>query len=311
MSNLTAYITHPTCLEHDNGKGHPESARRLLAIQKQLESSGVYQKLNHFQAPRVSREQLQRVHTQQYLDYIEHNNPGTKSDIFYLDPDTRMSFHSLEAARRASGAVILATDMVIQQKVNNAFCAVRPPGHHAKRNQAMGFCIYNNIMVGVAHALSHGMDRVALMDFDVHHGNGSENIIGQNEKILFCSSFQHPYYPNESFSNTSQVICSPLAAGSGSSEFQAEVESKWLDALEQFKPQMIFISAGFDAHRDDYMANLNFTENDYQWVTEKIVEIADKYSQGRIVSSLEGGYDTFSLSCSVQAHLLALLKSQI
>lgn len=309
--NKTAYITHPACLKHDNGAGHPESPNRLKAIDRQLHNSSLNQRLEYFQAPKVSREQLERVHGTKYLDYIEENSPASEQGTFYLDPDTRLSYHSFEAANRAAGAVILATDLVIQQKVNNAFCAVRPPGHHAKANSAMGFCIYNNIMLGVEHALEHyGLERVALLDFDVHHGNGSENIIGHDERILFCSTFQHPFYPNEPFAQDNpHIICSPLNAGSSGSEFRAVVNDKWLAALEQFKPQMIFISAGFDAHTDDFLANLNFTEADYQWVTDQIVEIANKYSDGRIVSSLEGGYNTSALANSVEAHLRSLVLS--
>jgi len=309
MTNLTAYISHQDCLQHDNGAGHPESPNRLLAIQQQLHDSGLYNRLKHFTAAKVTREQLLRVHSPHYLDSIEQNAPDAPTGIYYLDPDTRLSFFSLDAARRAAGAVILATDMVMTQQVNNAFCAVRPPGHHAKANRAMGFCIYNNITIGIAHALAiHGLERVALLDFDVHHGNGSEDIIGQNESVLFCSTFQHPFYPNEPFAQDNpRIICSPLSAGASGAEFRAVVKDKWLTALDDFKPQMIFISAGFDAHRDDFLANLNFTEDDYQWVTEQIVEVADQYSQGRIVSSLEGGYQTDALANSVEVHLRALL----
>ena len=173
----------------------------------------------------------------------------------------------------------------------------------------MGFCIYNNITIGIAHALAvHDLERVALLDFDVHHGNGSEDIIGQNESVLFCSTFQHPFYPNEPFAHDNpRIICSPLSAGASGAEFRAIVKDKWRTALADFKPQMIFISAGFDAHRDDFLANLNFTESDYQWVTEQIVAVANKYSQGRIVSSLEGGYQTDALANSVEVHLRALL----
>ncbi|MDX2503496.1 MAG: histone deacetylase family protein [Gammaproteobacteria bacterium] len=305
----TAYITHPACLKHDNGMGHPESPERLLAIQQQLQNSGLYQKLKHFEAPEVTREQLERVHNSEYLDNIEQHAPLSEQSVFYLDPDTRLSHGSLEAARRAAGAIVLATDLVMTQEVNNAFCAVRPPGHHAKSDQAMGFCIYNNITVGIAHAIEHhGLQRVALLDFDVHHGNGSENILRHNERVLFCSTFQHPYYPNEPFAQDNpQVICSPLRAGSSGTEFRTIVEDKWLTALQQFKPQMIFISAGFDAHRDDFLANLNFTEADYQWATEQIVTVAGQFSQGRIVSSLEGGYHTTALARSVESHLMALM----
>jgi len=310
MKNLTAYITHQDCLKHDNGAGHPESPNRLLAINQQLQDSELYQYLTHFDAPKVTREQLERVHRPDYLNYIEQNAPASDGDVFYLDSDTRLSFYSLEAAIRAAGAVVLATDLVMRQEVNNAFCAVRPPGHHAKTDQAMGFCIFNNITIGIAHALvAHGLDRVALLDFDVHHGNGSENILGNDERVLFCSTFQHPYYPYEAFATDNpHIICSPLAEGASGREFRAVVEDQWLKALDAFEPQMLFISAGFDAHRDDFLAGLNFSEDDYRWVTEQIVAVAHKYSQGRIVSSLEGGYQTDALANSVEVHLRALLN---
>ena len=195
----------------------------------------------------------------------------------------------------------------MNKQLLNAFCGVRPPGHHAKKDRAMGFCLYNNIMLGVYHALANGLERVALLDFDVHHGNGSENIIADDHRILYCSTFQHPYYPYEQFQNNQHIICSPLAAGSGSEEFRTEVTNKWIPAIVKFKPQIIFMSAGFDAHKDDYLAGLNFTVEDYYWVTENIVNMADKYASGRIVSSLEGGYNTDALAKCVEAHLLALL----
>jgi len=308
--NKTAYITHPACLKHNTGAGHPESPERLLAITEQLEVSGLNQQLLDYDAPIVKRKHLERVHGKSYLDSIEQNKPVIDGDITQLDPDTQMSYHSFEAAGRAAGAVVLATDLVINGKVNNAFCAVRPPGHHAKRHRAMGFCIYNNIMVGIYHALEHhGLERVALLDFDVHHGNGSENIIADDDRILFCSTFQHPYYPYEPCQNNEHKVCSPLPSGAGSTEFRAEVTNKWIPALEKFKPQIIFISAGFDAHEGDYLANLNFTEEDYYWVTEQIDNIAYKYAAGRIISSLEGGYELESLANSVESHLLALLDN--
>ena len=305
--NKTAYITHPACLQHDTGPGHPESAQRLMAIEQRLKESDTFDKLSHFDALRISNNQLGQVHSQAYLDLIENNAPVSDDDTVHLDPDTQMSFHSLEAAKRAAGAVVLATELVMNKQVNNAFCAVRPPGHHAKKDRAMGFCLYNNIMVGVYHALANDLQRVALLDFDVHHGNGSENIIADDNRILFCSTFQHPYYPYERFQNNQHIICSPLTEGSGSEEFRTEVTNKWIPAIDKFKPQMIFISAGFDAHKDDYLAGLNFTEEDYYWVTKKVVNMADKYASGRIVSSLEGGYNTDALAKSVEAHLLALL----
>lgn len=307
LMNKTAYISHPACLKHDTGSGHPESPQRLIAIEKQLKVSGTFENLIHFEAPLVSHKQLAQAHSQTHLDLIENSAPVSDGDAVNLDPDTQMSFHSLESAKRAAGAVVLATELVIDKQVDNAFCAVRPPGHHAKKDRVMGFCFYNNIMVGIYHALANGLDRVALLDFDVHHGNGSENIIADDNRILFCSSFQHPYYPYEPCRSNEHIICSPLSSGAGSKEFRAEVMNKWIPVLEKFRPQMIFISAGFDAHKDDYLAGLNFTEADYFWITEEIVNIADKYASGRIVSSLEGGYNTVALSSSVEVHIKGVL----
>lgn len=305
--NKTAYITHPVYLKHDTGRGHPESPERLTALEKGLKKSDLWGKLLQYEGPIVSREDLVRAHDVNYLDSIENSAPTTQSEVVYLDRDTRISFHSLEAAQRASGAVVLATDLVLDGQVDNAFCAVRPPGHHAKRNRSMGFCVYNHAMVGIYHALSRGIHRVALLDFDVHHGNGSEQIIADDERVLFCSTFQYPYYPHEPFKNNGHIICSPLPSGAGSQEFRDEVNHRWIPALEQFKPEIIFISAGFDAHADDSLADLNLKTEDYQWVTSKIMEIANQYAFGRIVSILEGGYNTHILSETVQVHVRTLL----
>jgi acetoin utilization deacetylase AcuC-like enzyme len=301
--NKTAYITHPIFLQHDTGNGHPEAPQRLIAIQEKLKDSGLFDQLIHYQAPLATDEQLERAHDKNYLHAIEAAAPATENDSCYLDQDTRMSYHSLEAAKRAAGAVVLATEQVLTRKIKHAFCSVRPPGHHAKRNRSMGFCIYNNAMIGIYHALAHGLNRVALLDFDVHHGNGSENIIAADERILFCSTFQHPYYPNESFKNNDHILCSGLTAGAGSAEFRHEVKTRWIPALDQFKPEMIFVSAGFDAHQDDYLADLDFTTDDYGWVAQEIAEVAERYCQGRVVSTLEGGYNTESLAASVETYL--------
>lgn len=306
------YITHPACLQHDNGVGHPESPQRLTAIVEHLKTSSVYEKLVFYQAPLATTEQLQRVHAKSYIHSIENKAPGEGESAVYLDPDTCLTAHTLEAAKRASGAVVLATELVMEGAIEHAFCAVRPPGHHAKHDRAMGFCVFNNITVGIAHALEkYQLDRIALLDFDVHHGNGSENILKNETRVMFCSSFQHPYYPNEPFAiNHERIICTPLTVNSGGIEFRQVVEDKWLPALERFKPQMIFISAGFDAHRDDFLAGLNLSEADYYWITEKIVAIAAQYADRRIVSSLEGGYNTEALARSVAAHLQALTLSK-
>jgi acetoin utilization deacetylase AcuC-like enzyme len=204
----------------------------------------------------------------------------------------------------------MAVDHIMRGEMDSAFCAVRPPGHHARRRQAMGCCIYNNIAVGVAHALeTHGLERIAILDFDVHHGNGTEDIFAADPRVMICSAFQHPFYPDIPFDeNGSRIICAPLHANAGSTEFRSAVEQKFLPALERFQPQMIFISAGFDAHRDDDMSDINLSEADYAWITGRIVELAGKYAGKRIVSALEGGYELRSLARSVEAHLRALME---
>jgi acetoin utilization deacetylase AcuC-like enzyme len=304
----TAYISHHDCIQHDTGAGHPECAARLSAIQDRLSAAHLYDFLRHYDAPKVTDEQLLRVHDASYLQRVASSIP--REGLAYLDPDTPIGPLSLNAARRAAGAVVHATDLLMQSDLVNAFCAVRPPGHHAERNRAMGFCVYNNAAVGVAHAMAeYGLERVAVLDFDVHHGNGSENIFADDERVMICSTFQHPFYPNTPFrEDDDRIICAPLDATARSDEFRDAVENKWLPALHRFEPQMIFVSAGFDAHVEDEMSNVSLTEHDYRWVTEKIVEVADAYSSGRVVSTLEGGYELSALARSVEAHLRVLMN---
>lgn len=305
---LTAFISHPECFRHETGTGHPESSARLHAIEDRLIEVQLFYLLRHFDAAEVTREQLLRVHDPAYLDVLD-ANPVT-GGLHYLDPDTVVGPHSLSAARRAAGAVVMAVDRIIQGEVDSAFCAVRPPGHHARRRQAMGFCIYNNIAVGVAHALdAHGLERVAILDFDVHHGNGTEEILADDPRVMICSTFQHPFYPDFPFEeNGSRILCAPLPAGADGNAFRAMVEQKFLPALDRFRPQMLFISAGFDAHRDDDMSAINLTEADYAWVTRLMVELARRHANNRIVSTLEGGYELHSLARSVETHLRALME---
>lgn len=305
----TAFISHPDCLLHDMGTSHPESPARLSAIEEQLIASGLMDHLQRYAAPLATREQLARVHTPEYIAALDTVAPSR--GMVYLDPDTAMNPHSLNAAYRAAGAVILATDLVIGNQAQNAFCSIRPPGHHAMHNRAMGFCLFNNIAVGVAHALAaHGLERVAVVDFDVHHGNGTEDIFRDERyaaQVMMVSIFQHPFYPGSGIEGRSErMVNIPLAAGSNGEKFRTAVNQHWLPALEAFKPQMLFISAGFDAHRDDELAALNLVEADYAWVTASIKEIADKHAQGRIVSALEGGYELHALGRSVAAHLKIL-----
>lgn len=302
----TAYISHPACLKHDMGNDHPESPARLAAIDDQLIASGIFSFLQHHDAPRAERAQLARVHTQAYIRSIEAAAP--QHGLINLDPDTVMNPHTLEAALRAAGAAVLATDLVMTGQVENAFCNVRPPGHHATRNQAMGFCIFNNVAVGVAHAMAqHGLERVAIVDFDVHHGNGTEDIFRDDPRVMLCSTFQHPFYPySGADSSNDHIINVPLAARTDGQGFRDAVSAGWLPKLELFKPQMIFISAGFDAHREDDMANLGLVEADYTWVTQQVKAVAAKHAQKRIVSTLEGGYALHALGRSATAHIRVL-----
>ena len=303
----TAYISHPDCLKHEMGEGHPECPARLSAIEDQLIASGLLHFLQQHDAPLATFEQLARVHAKRYIEEIRAAAP--EQGLVYLDPDTAMNPYSLNAALRAAGAVILAVDLVMAGKAGNAFCAVRPPGHHAESARAMGFCIFNNVAVGVAHAMAqYGMQRIAIADFDVHHGNGTEEIFRDDPRVMLCSTFQHPYYPFcGADSGNEHIINVPLPAGTSGAAFREAVSQFWLPALERFQPEMMFVSAGFDAHRDDDMAQLNLLENDYTWVTQQIKAIADKSCQGRIVSVLEGGYELHALARSALAHLKVLI----
>ncbi|WP_124951207.1 histone deacetylase family protein [Sulfuriferula thiophila] len=302
----TAFITHSACLKHDMGNDHPESPARLAAIEDQLIASGIFPFLQHHDAPRATEEQLARVHTHEYIHSIKVAAP--QQGLIYLDPDTAMNPYTLEAALHAAGAAVLATDLVMGGQVENAFCNVRPPGHHATRNQSMGFCIFNNVAVGVAHAMAqYGLKRVAIVDFDVHHGNGTEDIFKDDPRVMLCSTFQHPFYPySGADSGNDHIINVPLAARTDSQGFRDAVNSAWLPKLEAFKPEMIFISAGFDAHREDDMANLGLVEADYTWVTQQIKALATQYAQQRIVSTLEGGYALHALGRSATAHIRVL-----
>jgi acetoin utilization deacetylase AcuC-like enzyme len=302
----TAFIHHPECMLHDMGEHHPESPGRLTSIEDLLLATGVAQHLLSELAPEASREQLLRVHEGSYIDSILSASP--RNGLVHLDPDTAMNPHTLSAALHAAGAVVRATDMVTGGAVENAFCNVRPPGHHACRARAMGFCFFNNVAVGAAHALAvHGLDRVAIVDFDVHHGNGTEDIFTGDRRVLMVSTFQHPFYPySGTLGRSQQMVNVPLAAHSGGEPFRHAVEAFWLPALEAFEPQMVFVSAGFDAHRDDDMASLALVEDDYAWVTRQIVDVARRHAQGRLVSTLEGGYHLPALARSVRAHVCGL-----
>ncbi len=302
-----AFISHPDCILHEMEVGHPENPERLKAIEDLLLSSGLDVALQRYEAPLATCEQLCRVHDSKYVEQIFSRAP--QEGIVRLDQDTTMNPHSLSAALRAAGAVVLGVDLVMSDRSKLVFCNVRPPGHHAERKRAMGFCIFNNIAVGAAHALhEYRLERVAIMDFDVHHGNGTEDIFQDNPDVLYCSTFQHPFYPYSGADVESEhIINVALPEGAEGSQFRAAVVSYWLPKLEAFKPELIFISAGFDAHIEDDMAGLRLLETDFAWVTTKIREIAEQHASGRIVSVLEGGYALSALGRSVATHLDALL----
>lgn len=305
----TALLHHPVCALHDMGPGHPESPDRVRAIEDHFIRVGLMSALQVVDAPLATRAQLARVHDEAYIDALAAAGPD--HGLVQLDPDTAMNPHSHEAALRAAGAVVRATDLVMQGLVHNAFCNVRPPGHHACRRRPMGFCLFNNVAVGAAHALDyHGLERVAIVDFDVHHGNGTEDIFRDDPRVLMVSTFQHPFYPNSGIEGRSdRMVNVPLAAGSGGARFREAVGGQWLPAIENFAPQMLFISAGFDAHRDDDMAMLELTEADYAWVTRVLLDAGRRHSQGRMVSTLEGGYDLGALARSAEQHVRVLASS--
>ena len=302
----TAYITHRDFHLHDMGAGHPECPARIAAVDDQLIAGGVMPHLKQAEAPKAKREHTERVHDAGYLDVLEESSPS--EGMIYLDPDTAMNPHSLDAALRAAGAGVLATDQVANGEVENAFCGVRPPGHHAERGRAMGFCMINSVAVAAAHALEHHrFERVAVIDFDVHHGNGTEDIFRDDARVMMASTFQHPFYPGSGIEGRSErMVNIPLAAGSDGRALRAAVEQHWLPALNAFKPEMLFISAGFDAHREDPLAMLNWNEADYIWVTQQLVALAKTHAGGRIVSMLEGGYNLSALGRSAAAHVKTL-----
>lgn len=302
----TAYITHPVFLKHDMGPHHPESPARIRAIENQLIASGLSNQLVHHKAPPASKAQLARVHTTQYIDSIFKLSP--KTGLVELDGDTSMNPYSLDAALHAAGAVIKGVDLVMSGEVSKVFCNVRPPGHHAHRSKSAGFCIFNNVAAAAAHAIEHhGLKRVAIADFDVHHGDGTEDIFHDDPRVMLCSTFQHPFYPHSGAeSGNAHMINTPLAAGTTGEGFHAAVNKYWLPTLERFEPQLLLISAGFDAHEQDLLGGLKLRESDYLWVTEALKGIANKYAKGRIVSSLEGGYTLDALGHSVATHVKSL-----
>jgi len=302
-----AYISHHDCELHAMGPDHPEQPARLSAISNRLIATGLEMVLQQHEAPLATREMLEAVHDPGYIDEILAAAPA--EGLVWVDADTAMNTYSLRAALRAAGAVVLGIDLVMEARAKQVFCAVRPPGHHAERHRAMGFCLFNNVAVGAYHALNrYGLKRIAIVDFDVHHGNGTEDIVSGDQRILFCSSFQHPFYPYAGVNSAAaNIVNVPLAAGSNGEAFREAIENHWLPRLEAFAPQLILISAGFDAHQADDMASLNLVDADFAWVTRCVCEQAEESAEGRIVSTLEGGYELHALARSVEAHIKAFL----
>lgn len=306
----TAFYSHADCRAHDMGHGHPECPQRLDAIHDHLIATGLAVALDLREAPLATLAQIARAHSMGFVNEMQAAlEPLTASgEHVALDPDTSAGPGTWDAMLRSAGAAVAATDAVIDGAIGNAFCAVRPPGHHATRGQAMGFCFFNNVAVAARHALDmRGLERVAIIDFDVHHGNGTEDIVAGDERILMVSFFQHPLYP---YSGTvpmgTNMINVPIAPYSRGDVIRAAIEQMWLPALETFRPQMLFISAGFDAHREDGLGQLGLVEADYGWITRRLLEVAERHAQGRIVSCLEGGYNLGALARSVAAHLRVL-----
>lgn len=306
----TAYFTHPDCRAHDMGRGHPECPARLDAIEDHLLATGLDIALTRFDAPLARHEDLALAHAEGYLIELAEfmQQAAAAGEHRALDPDTTVCPATWRAALRAAGAAVAATDAVIDRQAANAFCAIRPPGHHATRSAAMGFCFFNNVAIAARHALDvRGLERVAIIDFDVHHGNGTEDIVAGDERILMASFFQDQLYP---FSGGvplgTNMINLPIPAYTRGGEVRELIEANWMPRLEAFRPQMLFISAGFDAHREDELGQLGLVEADYEWITRRIVDVARRHAQGRIVSCLEGGYSLSALARSVAAHLRAL-----
>lgn len=311
----TGYFSHRDCWLHEMGPGHPECPARLDAIEDRLLVSGVGDALERCNVPLASLAEIELAHDPMHIaalqgltDRLEQELAAGGPEYRQLDTDTSINRHTFKAALRAAGATLAATDAVLAGELENAFCSVRPPGHHATRNQAMGFCFFNNVAVGVKYALErHHLKRVAVIDFDVHHGNGTEDILAGDPRVLMCGIFQHPFYPFSGDKDPApNMLNVPVAAYTKGMDIREIIEMMWIPRLEAFKPEMIFISAGFDAHREDDMGQLGMTENDFAWITSRIKDIARRFSKGRIVSSLEGGYVMDPLARSVEAHLRVL-----
>lgn len=312
---MTGYFTHRDCWKHEMGPGHPECPERLDAIEDRLLISGLSLALDRREAPIAPLVDIELAHGRMHVAALRGLSDGLKEEVeaggpthAQVDPDTSLNVHTWDAALRSAGAAIAATDAVIAGEMPNAFCAVRPPGHHACRDKAMGFCFFNNVAIAAKYALDrHGLKRVAIVDFDVHHGNGTEDIVAGDQRILMVSFFQHPFYPpGGSLSDAGNLVNMPVPAYTKGMDVRELIETAWMPRLHEFKPEMIFISAGFDAHREDDMGQMGLVEQDYAWITDRIKSVADRYAKGRIVSCLEGGYALSALGRSVEAHIRVL-----
>lgn len=304
---ITTYLTHPDVALHDMGPHHPEAPMRLEAIRARLMLTGLLQQTMQSEPPPASQCELERVHAPDYLSSLIAQRP--QSGLHELDTDTRMGPRSLDAAALAAGAAIRGVDLVCRNRSDNVFCAMRPPGHHAERNLAMGFCFFNNVAVAAAHARAvHGIERLAILDFDVHQGNGTLDIFRNDPSVLVCSSYQEAFYPWRYLDGKwPNVVNTPLAAGTDGATFRREVERQWLPALDAHRPELLLLSSGFDAHRDDPLGQLKLDHEEFHWITTLAMDVARRHAGGRLVSVLEGGYNPKALPLSVEAHLLALL----
>ncbi|MFM8152047.1 MAG: histone deacetylase family protein [Polynucleobacter victoriensis] len=302
----TAFISHADSLQHEMGSHHPECPARVQAIEDQLILSRIDAYLTYIDPPLATEQQLALVHTPEHIERVKSNSPT--SGYYAIDGDTTMNPHTWQAALRSAGGAIAAVDAVMNKKASNAFSCLRPPGHHAEPHQAMGFCFFNNVAIAAKYALEHyGLERVAVIDFDVHHGNGTEAAFINEPRVLMCSYFQHPFYPySEPRTDLPNMVNVPLPAYTAGPAVREVVELGWMPRLREFKPQFIFISAGFDAHREDDMGQMGLVEADYAWITRQLMTVANETAEGRIVSCLEGGYNLSALARSVVAHLKEL-----
>jgi len=312
---MTGYFTHPDCHQHEMGPGHPECPERLDAIEDRLLVSGLGLALEHREGVAAALDDIELVHDRMYVASVRGLSEVLRNDMDAggpcyapLDPDTCLNVHSWDAALQAAGAAITATEAVIAGELNNAFCAIRPPGHHASKGKAMGFCIFNNVAIAAKVALERcGLKRVAIVDFDVHHGNGTEEAVAADQRMLMVSFYQYPFYPMDYVHlDARNLVNLPVPAYTKGMEIREMIESAWIPRLEAFRPEMIFISAGFDSHREDDLGQLGLVEQDYAWITHRIKDVARRHAKGRIVSCLEGGYNLSALGRSAEAHIRAL-----